>query len=635
MARIINLIVVFVLISNYVLSQSTLNKADQAMLTVDIYSAEKLYNDVFSDSLSDSQDRIMAANKLIYLTGKFKNDINKAKEISESAFRLKKGESAIYLQLASVCIENRSYDSAFYFASKGLTEARSYYDSLDASLLFAKIVLLNSMEKIDNKVDVDYDLIQRSIFIIRYFEKENVDNFDLNYIKIGLSLIAKQGDEALNAWKQYFLINDSIPAYLKNAYSELYSVLHTMNTRTTSPDVNTLVLGLAHSRMYDYALMVYNIFLLNGSGKVNSEAKDILHYGKFLAESRNITYAYYNQVILDKGREAEYNKIYKLKIENLKKAIWDSLCWKKSKPSFSSEKFKKEMDIRFGLKLISDRTNGFISMCTSHAVDQDFINVEQYGRTCKFNLFIVDKLYSNDLLGYFLDIPTVGGWAKKNEVVQVRQKNLKFIADIYKIFADSIKYRGYISSIDKQIETDYAAAVLNPICDLPGICSKMMFNAIGFVYDSLKRQSNDNIQLKMNFINTMNRMTIGSIIIAHEGRHKLDYKYKPWLKRKPYKLEYNAKLSEIVFSAYPFLMLSKIMVYNPDATDPHGKASAMITAGLYRWMELHKQEIKNFNYRQPTLPQITLLSDAQLIYALRSLDPWGKDNIRNLQSSDH
>jgi hypothetical protein len=139
----------------------------------------------------------------------------------------------------------------------------------------------------------------------------------------------------------------------------------------------------------------------------------------------------------------------------------------------------------------------------------------------------------------------------------------------------------------------------------------------------------------MNFINTMNRITIESIIIAHEGRHKLDYKYKPWLKMKPYKLEYNAKLSEIMFSKRPFLMLSKIMVYNPDATDPHGKASALITAGLYRWMELHKQEINNFNYQQPTLPQITLLTDAQLVYALRSLDPWGKKYIRKLPASNH
>jgi hypothetical protein len=43
--------------------------------------------------------------------------------------------------------------------------------------------------------------------------------------------------------------------------------------------------------------------------------------------------------------------------------------------------------------------------------------------------------------------------------------------------------------------------------------------------------------------------------------------------------------------------------------------------GLIRWMRAHGSEIRGFDAMVPVLPQLPLLTDAQLRRAFRSMDP--------------
>jgi hypothetical protein len=53
----------------------------------------------------------------------------------------------------------------------------------------------------------------------------------------------------------------------------------------------------------------------------------------------------------------------------------------------------------------------------------------------------------------------------------------------------------------------------------------------------------------------------------------------------------------------------------------HGAADARIMEGVVRWMSAHKVEIAHLDSSAPLLPQLPLLTGAQLRAAFRSLDP--------------
>ena len=55
--------------------------------------------------------------------------------------------------------------------------------------------------------------------------------------------------------------------------------------------------------------------------------------------------------------------------------------------------------------------------------------------------------------------------------------------------------------------------------------------------------------------------------------------------------------------------------------EPHGRANAEVMLGLIRWMRAHRAEITGFDVTRPVLPQLPLLSDAQLRAAFRAMDP--------------
>ncbi len=90
--------------------------------------------------------------------------------------------------------------------------------------------------------------------------------------------------------------------------------------------------------------------------------------------------------------------------------------------------------------------------------------------------------------------------------------------------------------------------------------------------------------------------------------------------------EYNAKLSEVIFSLAPKIAFSKLITaYGGDASS-HGQAEERIMNIVVNWMNEHKGEIAGFDPARPTMPQFDLLTDDQIRTMLQLADPLADRN---------
>ncbi len=135
--------------------------------------------------------------------------------------------------------------------------------------------------------------------------------------------------------------------------------------------------------------------------------------------------------------------------------------------------------------------------------------------------------------------------------------------------------------------------------------------------DSLAATGLAGDELRGAFIAQAIRDKFESSIWAHEGRHAID-KTIFHISDSP-ELEFRAKLSEVALAPSPRMLGSILRPVG--GTSAHGVANKKILEGVTEWMVNHAAEIHGFDSSHPALPQLDLLSDAQLRAAFRSLDP--------------
>ncbi|MEP6621328.1 MAG: hypothetical protein ABJE47_18525 [bacterium] len=109
-----------------------------------------------------------------------------------------------------------------------------------------------------------------------------------------------------------------------------------------------------------------------------------------------------------------------------------------------------------------------------------------------------------------------------------------------------------------------------------------------------------------------------SSVFAHEGRHAID-RTLGLANLGAAELEYRAKLSEVAFAPHPRLALAGILDAPTGDSTPHGLANARLARRLLDWMAVHGAA--NARTGHARLLDIPRLTDAQIIAAMRSLDP--------------
>ena len=187
------------------------------------------------------------------------------------------------------------------------------------------------------------------------------------------------------------------------------------------------------------------------------------------------------------------------------------------------------------------------------------------------------------------------------------------------VSADSARHGHEQRSIANDSTLDQTIARSDSIGYMPGVAARLRRDGRDAIIDSLRRAGVPDSALGRAFARVASRLIRESSIIAHEGRHAIDDAFKPPLS--PEEREFRAKLSEIAFADRPKIVMSSIVHPNIGDATPHGRANARVMLGLIRWMRAHATEIRGFDGAQPVLPQLPLLTDAQLRSAFRGMDP--------------
>lgn len=261
-------------------------------------------------------------------------------------------------------------------------------------------------------------------------------------------------------------------------------------------------------------------------------------------------------------------------------------------------------------------TSGFPSLHGGYLVQDERMQVEQYGRRGEVRFVVIDNMIANGYESWLWDgWAQAGGWSSDgNVIVQVRSAHTGSPVRILRRARPGPERDRYLAEIERSDVTERAALGRDGVAELPATSERLELQ----VHDAMaQRFANDDDAFLAELWRSTNDYSIG----AHEGRHALDNAHQRGLSAP--QLEFRAKLSQIIFADYPRLGLASVAGQAINNT-PHGVGNRRVLEGYRSWMRAHAAEIPGFDRNAPALTQLPLLSDEQIVAAARSMDPWAR-----------
>jgi hypothetical protein len=421
------------------------------------------------------------------------------------------------------------------------------------------------------------------------------------------SLVAGDGAAAVEGLDSYYLIDAggaSMHSTIPAALAELRPMLTVWRAdQATRAERERLAVALGRARFYDAAALVA------------PGGTDVLEYAKYCRRVAREANEYYRRTLVANERPDALTRL----VIRAEHDLWQRLTWRGATPRFYPVAAEAELGRRFGALLQLGITGGYYDMHLGHVVSDERRTVTQYGKTARVTFIALDGMITNGLQSWaWDDAGGHGGWQRRDTIVQVRPIFVEHALSIW-VSADPARRAAEIRNIEADSAADWMIARADSIGYLPGVASRLHRDGRDALIDSLRRAGVPDSTIGREFVRVASRLIRESSIIAHEGRHAIDDGLDPRLS--PEDREFRAKLSEIAFAARPKMVMSAIVHPNIGDATPHGQANARVMLGLIRWMRAHGSEIRGFDGRLPVLPQLPLLTDAQLRRAFRSMDP--------------
>jgi hypothetical protein len=449
---------------------------------------------------------------------------------------------------------------------------------------------------------------------------------------------AHDGPALLAGWRSYYLMSTNGGA--TNVLAGPRDALERLLPRWSAASADTatqraIVYALADSRMFEPAARLAGERRTDGTtlAATDAQARDIVAWARFIADARRATDDFYRQTALKSAHESAWRD----SVTAAARAAWLAFTWPAEPPRFDFDAFREEVERRFGAITPGfGSTGGFADLHFGHSVDDERHAVTQYGHTAAFRFVQLDAMISNGFLSWFWDGASVdGGWQNTEMVVQVRPAYASNPLTSWFALTDSAQRRLIDDQIAADSISDLARARTTPVAYFPSVVNRLTRRGGLALLDSLRRTGLTGDALRERFVRVLSDEIQEYSIFQHEGRHAIDKgvgadgncgamcKLKS-VRLSGAELEFGAKLSQVTFALRPELALSGIMSPSIGDQTPHGTADARIMHGLLDWMGAHAGEIANLDRSAPLLPQLPLLTSAQLRSAFRSMDPLAK-----------
>ncbi len=601
----------------------SLEAAKRAYFQFDKESAAAILARIRQNEAAAPADRVAAGRRLSRITALFDQDIARARTLLAEAAALETDQVPLLLGLAQLERDAGDYRAARDAADRAAVQAETAPERYDAATEFAWAAATEAVDMVfdDQLSRLELDLLVDALARIEPVLDERRGLLAPSLIQLELALVLGDGPRALDAWTSYFHIppGTSPTGVLAAPARDLERLLPNWRGQPLDDAVRMEVaLALAGSRMYRAAALVAK---LDPDGTTESEpqAQEMLAYYQFLLAVGDRTTAFYRGAAAGNGEQAAFLS----NLEREARSLWPRLSWPNGPPEFSTERFQSEIEQRFGAEVHLKTANGHFGLHMGHRVVDEEYRVEQYGKEAALRFIALDFMVSNGYSSWFWDGQAqVGGWADNPTITQVRSAYAGGGIRAWEELSDAKKRREVEEKIAELAVKDVELARDDPYAYLPGLAARILARSGQRLLDRLEDGGLEGAELRLGFIAEVERLSVESSIVAHEGRHAIEERHPLNFSRRGSQKEYLAKLSEVAFSSSPFRAITDgILAPNVGDGTSHGDANRRLLKGLVKWMEKNRTSIERLDPELPLLPQLDLLTEDQLKRAIRSLDP--------------
>jgi len=602
------------------ISNPSIEAADDAYNRYDFTRAKTILITCVSQESLSNEKKAEAYRKLAGIEWKLFKNYETAKNYYYEAEKKYPNCSETLTGISRLERENENYNNALTLAVHSLDRAKTQPHKNAAKIAFALAAYEHCLAALKSSTRPDGSIMQKaSLFLQEVLESKPGDP-QASKLLLGIALLQNDGRLALKAWMSYYHIVEisKINTYLSATANDISRLLADWHDRPlTDPERERLVLLLGASRFYEYAGLVATDFD-NPSivAKTFSPAVgDIVKYSKFSKTIKVKLNEYYRRLALGN----KDSKKMKRDFENDCKQLWKNLSWLTGeKNNYSEKKFFAEIKDHFGAMGYAGTTSSGNDweLCLGHIVNKEVRKVEQYGYSRSISFYQLDNFVSIGFLNWFWEGGGTGGWAKDEEIVQVKEVYSSTPYKEWENITDPKTRKETEEYIEKNLFAD------EEFKQTSALIKKLKYDALNDIYKKLYKQGLRDSALQLSFINEIESIAFESDMIAHEGRHIIDRKCTPlrylWIKTFG-NVEWSAKLSEIVFSPEPRLQLCGLLSMYLGSS--HGKADKLIRSTLIEWMKKNTGTINGYMSDKPLLSQAYLLSNEQIRECFKAVDP--------------
>ena len=589
---------------------SLVRRGEAALQRQEITTAVAAFREAARDSVPQ---RSAAAERMLgVIAWRFYRENGQARAHFGNALAIQADTPATLIELARLATAEGRYRQAFELADRA---RRSSADDIDTRAAILQLGHAVTEAALAARLDGDDaggstlpdTALAAAVRELRVLVRQMPGRVSEAHQLLLASLAAGDGAAAVEGLDSYYLIDaagasmhSSIPA----ALARLRPMLRSWTAeRATRSERVRLAAALGAARFYDAA------------GLVAPPGTEILEYARYCRRVAREANEYYRRTLVAGERPEVLTRI----AIHAEHDLWPRLTWNGVPPRFYPAAAEAELGRRFGALVQLGITGGYYDMHLGHVIADERRTITQYGKTARVAFIALDGMVTNGLQSWaWDDAGGHGGWQRRDTIVQVRPIFVEHALSLW-VSADPTRRDAEMRNIAADSAADWTIARADSIGFLPGVASRLHRDGRDALIDSLRRAGVPDSTLGREFVRVASRLIRESSIIAHEGRHAIDDALDP--RFSPEEREFHAKLSEIAFAARPKMVMSAIVHPNIGDATPHGRANARVMLGLIRWMRAHGSEIRGFDGKLPVLPQLPLLTDAQLRQAFRSMDP--------------
>jgi hypothetical protein len=430
---------------------------------------------------------------------------------------------------------------------------------------------------------------------------------DVASTRFTLAMLQRNAGAAFDAWRDYYWLADTDAPQALGQYAGRAQAIFAAGLAPDASDADALTLTAMLTRAGFTADARQYAADLNLASRVanDPEWRRVDSFFTFDAAIRSITLRA-NREIAGGGRAAWYGDEIRGAMGQLLQA--NSLA--------AGDDPTPVLANNFGIYGTLGETSGYPSLHGGHLVQRERLPVSQYGRSGEVEFIVIDHMLANGYESWLWDgWAEAGGWSSDGAtIVQVRSAYTGGPLTALRVARPGPTRDRFMARLERETADERAALGRDGVAPLPATSDRLDLQAWGQI--AARAGADDEA-----FIAEIWRATNQYSITSHEGRHALDNVAQPSLSGA--QLEFRAKLSQIIFADYPRLGLASVAAGAHNDT-PHGVGNRRVLEGYRRWMRAHRDEIAGFDSNAPTLSQLDKLTDAQIVEAARSMDPWAR-----------